>query len=148
MRWLWGSAVLGAWLTLPASAAAEDEDDRIPAILGLGVRRSSGDARGYELFSAATLAVITRDKSLALTYVGAIGSDGSGPSGTLEYSLSYGPVLGPGVPVTSGLALRSGADLLLDTPLPFTKSPFRFRRRIHSNSSSSRKLRAPRLPNR
>jgi len=114
MRWLWGSAFLAAWLALPASAAAEEED-RIPFILGLGVRRSSGDAQGYELFSAGTLAVLTRDNSLAVTYVGAIGSDGSGPSGTLAYSLSYGPVLGPGAPVTSGLALRSGVDVLIDS---------------------------------
>ena len=122
------TGVCSALLCLLATGRALAKDAvSVPFPFGLRVRYATPNAAtAYEAGTAISFASAEKGQTLAAEMLAAIGSDGSRTTGTFAYALDFGWLLAPNdcpenpwakcVPdVGSGLALRIGVDVLLDS---------------------------------
>src|SRR5688572_13017023 len=107
--------LLLATAPVPALAADDNGEASIPFPFGLRVRHTTPNAAtAYEVGTAVSIESAAEGKTLAAEMLAAIGSDGARTTGTFAYAFDYGWLVGSDEP-TSGLALRLGVDVLVDS---------------------------------
>ncbi|MFZ5895791.1 MAG: hypothetical protein ACOY0T_32340 [Myxococcota bacterium] len=112
MRWL---RVVGSCACLLALAPPARGEEKVDVAFPLGLRArhvESSAASSFELGVAATVTGAGNGYSGVVDCIASIGSDGSRLTGTFAYTLTYGVLLGED---SQGLALRFGADILVDS---------------------------------
>jgi len=123
------TGVRSALLCLLATGSALAEDNvSAPFPFGLRVRHATPNPEtAYEAGTAFSMESASHSQTLAAEMLAAIGSDGSRTTGTFAYALDFGWLLAPNDcpsenpwakcsrDTDSGLALRVGVDVLLDS---------------------------------
>lgn len=113
----WAPAARACLCVLGLAAVAQAEGEgSVPFPLGLRVRGANPDkGTAVEAAFAATFSFSADRTSLAVDCIASIGGDGSNTTGTFDYLLTLGRLYSRGEHPTTGLVLRGGGAVVVDS---------------------------------